>query len=116
MLGLSQTDLARACEISFQQIQKYEVAENRISASRLTQIGEALRIPVSYFFDGLPNQTPYGGLRDGKSKVAQPDPDDPLSRADVAQLVSLFVKLSTNEARAGVLQFIRLILSGGNKD
>ncbi len=42
--GLSQTDLGRACGISFQQIQKYEKGTNRVGGSRLMQIAEALKL------------------------------------------------------------------------
>ena len=51
MLGMSQSDLAKLCGISFQQIQKYEYAHNRISCSRLFQISTALNVPIDFFFD-----------------------------------------------------------------
>ena len=58
MLGMTQSDLAKHCGISFQQIQKYESADNRISASRLFEIGTAMQTPVSFFFVGLPGNMP----------------------------------------------------------
>ena len=54
LLGLSQTELADAAGISFQQIQKYEKGTNRVGASRLQQFSEALGVPPSYFFEGAP--------------------------------------------------------------
>ena len=51
MLGMSQSDLAKLCGVSFQQIQKYEAATNKISCSRLFQISIALRVPIDFFFD-----------------------------------------------------------------
>jgi transcriptional regulator with XRE-family HTH domain len=56
-LGMSQTDLARACGITFQQIQKYENGANRISCSRLWQFTAVLGLPVAAFFDGLGKPT-----------------------------------------------------------
>jgi transcriptional regulator with XRE-family HTH domain len=53
LLGLTQQQLAGACGVRFQQIQKYECGANRISAARLWQLAEALEVPVGYFFDGL---------------------------------------------------------------
>jgi transcriptional regulator with XRE-family HTH domain len=53
LLGLTQQQLAGACGVRFQQIQKYECGANRISASRLWQLSEALEVPVGYFYDGL---------------------------------------------------------------
>ncbi len=52
-LNLSQTGLADACGITFQQIQKYENGANRVSASRLWQFAAVLGVPVDYFFHGL---------------------------------------------------------------
>ncbi|WP_179955439.1 helix-turn-helix domain-containing protein [Allostella humosa] len=51
--GLSQTQLAEAIGLTFQQVQKYERGGNRISASKLVQIGQVLGTPVTAFFDGL---------------------------------------------------------------
>jgi transcriptional regulator with XRE-family HTH domain len=51
---VSQAQLARAIRVSFQQLQKYESARNRVSASTLYEIARSLDVPVSRFFDGLP--------------------------------------------------------------
>jgi transcriptional regulator with XRE-family HTH domain len=53
-LGLSQTHLAKAAGVTFQQIQKYEKGTNRISASRLQQISTVMQVPIIFFFEGLP--------------------------------------------------------------
>jgi len=53
LLGMTQQQLAGACGVRFQQIQKYECGANRISAARLWQLSEALEVPVGYFYDGL---------------------------------------------------------------
>jgi transcriptional regulator with XRE-family HTH domain len=52
-LGLSQTELAEVCGITFQQVQKYENGANRVSASRLWQFAAVLGLDVGGFFDGL---------------------------------------------------------------
>jgi len=49
MLHKSQTELANALGITFQQVQKYEKSTNRVSASRLQQTSEFLGVPVSFF-------------------------------------------------------------------
>lgn len=51
-LGLTQSYLGAITGVSIQQIQKYENGRNRISASRLLQIADALRVPVSSLFEG----------------------------------------------------------------
>ena len=53
LLGLTQQRLANAVGIKFQQIQKYESGANRVSASRLWALANALDTPVSYFFEDL---------------------------------------------------------------
>ncbi len=53
--GFSQERLAKALQVSFQQVQKYEKGTNRIGASRLQQISQILQVPVSFFFDGAPS-------------------------------------------------------------
>lgn len=58
--NLTQEGLAKKLDISFQQLQKYESGANRISASRLWSIAQALNIPVTYFYDGL-DDTPIFG-------------------------------------------------------
>lgn len=53
LIGMTQQQLAEQVGIKFQQIQKYETGANRISASRLWDIADALGVPVSFFFEGL---------------------------------------------------------------
>ena len=53
LLGMTQQMLGDATELTFQQIQKYECASNRISAARLHSLAAALNVPVQYFFEGL---------------------------------------------------------------
>lgn len=53
LIGMTQQQLAEQVGIKFQQIQKYETGANRVSASRLWDIADALDVPVSFFFEGL---------------------------------------------------------------
>lgn len=55
LVGMTQQQLAEHVGIKFQQIQKYETGANRVSASRLWDIADALEVPVSFFFEGLEN-------------------------------------------------------------
>jgi transcriptional regulator with XRE-family HTH domain len=54
--GQSQTQVAQALGVAFQQIQKYESGTNRISASTLYELSRLLHKPVQFFFDGLPRR------------------------------------------------------------
>ena len=49
-LGLTQTKVAQAINVTFQQIQKYEKGTNGVSSSRLMQLSQFLKVPIIYFF------------------------------------------------------------------
>ena len=51
--GLSQSDLAKGIGLTFQQVQKYEKGANRVSAGRLQQIADFLKVSVMFFFGGM---------------------------------------------------------------
>ncbi|HEY0213764.1 MAG TPA: helix-turn-helix transcriptional regulator [Paenirhodobacter sp.] len=53
MTGITQQHLADSVGIKFQQIQKYETGMNRVSASRLWDIADALDVSVAFFFEGF---------------------------------------------------------------
>ena len=50
-LGLTQTKVAEAINVTFQQIQKYEKGTNGVSSARLMQISNFLKVPVTYFYE-----------------------------------------------------------------
>ena len=53
-LGLTQTKVAKAINVTFQQIQKYEKGTNGVSSIRLLQLANYLKVPVNYFFEDFP--------------------------------------------------------------
>ena len=60
-LGLTQTRVSLAVQVTFQQIQKYEKGTNGVSALRLLQLANFLKVPVTYFYEGYseyPTPTP----------------------------------------------------------
>ena len=69
---MTQQQLAERVGIKFQQIQKYETGANRVSASRLWEIAEALDVPAAYFFEGLSEEgtnTPAGDMLNDKEAL-----------------------------------------------
>ena len=50
-LGFTQTKVAKAINVTFQQIQKYEKGINGVSSVRLLQLSNYLKVPINYFFD-----------------------------------------------------------------
>ncbi|MBL4800741.1 MAG: helix-turn-helix transcriptional regulator [Emcibacter sp.] len=56
LLGMSQDKLGKALSLTFQQIQKYERGANRIGSSKLYKLSQVLDVPVSFFFDDMPEE------------------------------------------------------------
>jgi len=56
-LGLSQQELGKRMNITFQQIQKYEKGINRVSSGKLYELSKILKVPVGYFFEGIDDET-----------------------------------------------------------
>jgi len=65
LAGLSQTALGMALGLSFQQIQKYEKGANRVSASKLYEIGQVLKVGPAYFFEGYDEGHEFESVIDG---------------------------------------------------
>lgn len=94
LLGLTQQQLAGACGVRFQQIQKYECGANRISAARLWQLSEALQVPVAYFYDGLSEQE----RNEAEAKIAE-DAGEVLSRKETLDLIRAYYQLDERPRR-----------------
>lgn len=103
-LGLSQGALADVIGLTFQQVQKYERGANRVSASKLWEIGHALKVGPSYFFEGLD-----GGLPDGSS----PDGEDVLqvfmALPETHELVTAYLKIPRGPLRRQLFELIRVL-------
>ena len=108
LLGLSQTDLAEAAGISFQQIQKYEKGSNRVGAGRLQQFSDALGVPPSYFFDGAPTvgkkqPAPQEGELSEETIVSF------LGTREGAALVRAFIAIKEKPVRQNVIAFLETL-------
>ena len=114
MLGMSQTDLARRCGISFQQIQKYETAGNRIPAARLFDLSQALETPVAFFFSGLPGNFPPETKSTRSMRVSEQKEDDPLSKNESLRLINLYWNLPSDSQRDMVMKMLETL--NGKKD
>lgn len=96
--GLSQSQLASALGISFQQVQKYEAGKNRVGAGRLQAIADRLGVPVSTFFE------------DG----AQSAPDDAvemlLQSEGAIDLLRAYVSIADLELRRSIVAMVKATL------
>tara|TARA_B100002051_G_C16555524_1_gene544783 strand:- start:41 stop:445 length:405 start_codon:yes stop_codon:yes gene_type:complete len=93
-LGLTQTKVANAINVTFQQIQKYEKGTNGVSSSRLMQLANFLKVPITYFYEDFP------------SYKADTETTNTSSDLNYSFLVKTFSKLSETE-KSKVLQILR---------
>ncbi len=114
MLGMTQSDLAKKCGVSFQQIQKYETAGNRIPAARLFDLSQAMETSVAFFFAGLPGNYPPETKAIRSMRVSEAKEDDPLSKNESLQLINLYWNLPTDAQRKTIMDMLKL-LNGENK-
>lgn len=108
LLGLSQSKLADAIGITFQQVQKYENGINRVGASRLHQISRILEVPESFFFEG------YSGTNTPMAAEAAPlaegttfSNSDPMQRKETIDLVRYYYAIEDQSVRRKVLDMIK---------
>jgi transcriptional regulator with XRE-family HTH domain len=107
MLGLSQTKLADAIGLTFQQVQKYEKGTNRVSASRLQQICDVLQVQVPFFFEGAPLAPGQGA---GNS--AEPSPaylTEFLASRDGLALTKAFMRIEEPNMRRRIVALVEQI-------
>ncbi len=115
MMGLSQKDLAAICGVTFQQIQKYECAGNRISASRLFELSVALETPVAFFFAGLPGNVQPETRSGRPARLGDPATErDPLTRNESLELIRQDWKLPTDEQRELVMRMVKSLNNNNN--
>ena len=84
-MGLTQTKVAQAINVTFQQIQKYEKGTNGISSLRLMQLANFLKVPVVYFFEDYPE---YNAM---SADLEKTEPED----LNYSFLAKLFSSLSS---------------------
>ena len=93
-LGLTQTKVAEAINVTFQQIQKYEKGTNGVSSARLIQISQFLKVPITYF---------YEEYKDYKDSISDKDTSIDLN---YSFLVKTFTSLSRFE-KDKILQVLK---------
>lgn len=109
MLGMTQSDLAKKCGVSFQQIQKYETANNRIPAARLFDLSQALETSVAFFFSGLPGNFPPETKAIRSMRVSEVKENDPLGKNESLQLINLYWNLPTDAQRKTIMDMLKLL-------
>ena len=107
-LGLSQERLADSLGISFQQVQKYERGFNRVGASRLFQLSEALGVQTAFFFEGLEKAS--FGMADSAGEDFNPLSVAGLLAAPGAmELLAEYAKVTSVAQRKKIVELVRLM-------
>ena len=96
-LGLTQTKVAEAINVTFQQIQKYEKGTNGVSSNRLMQLSNYLKVPITYFFEDFKN---FNDI-----KTSQDD-----LKISITLLSKTFASLSKSQKRK-ILQILKNTVS-----
>lgn len=102
-IGLSQSDLAMALGLTFQQVQKYERGTNRISASKLYETARCLGVPVSYFFEGY---APDDGAEHLSVSTSEENVSQFLTTTEGLELAECFPRISTASHRRRILNLV----------
>ena len=115
LMGMSQERLGEALGLTFQQVQKYERGVNRVGASRLFDLSRVLDVPISFFFDDMPDQltashgapprSAYSGFAEQQQGFG--GGDDALNRRETLELVRAYYRITDTTVRKRVFELIK---------
>jgi transcriptional regulator with XRE-family HTH domain len=103
-VGISQERLAEAIGLTFQQVQKYERAANRVSASKLWEMARALSTNIGYFYEGLPDAPLPVGSDKPRDAV-----QDFLLTSEGIELATSFPQIPRGRVRRRILDLVRAL-------
>ncbi len=111
LLGMSQTTLAEALGLTFQQVQKYERGANRISSSRLYDLARVLDVPIEHFFDDMPTAVAASSptLGGGRAKKPPSYEPDPMAKRETLELVRAYYKISNPQVRKRLYEMVKAL-------
>lgn len=109
LLGMSQEKLGEAIGLTFQQVQKYERGANRVGASRLYDLSRVLEVPVSFFFDDMPDEISTKSVHERHEMSESPDPfdNDPMNRRETLELVRAYYRITDPTQRKRVFELVK---------
>ncbi len=111
LLGLSQTMLGEAIGLTFQQVQKYERGVNRIGSSRLYDLARVLEVPVSFFFEEMPEDL-ASRTRAAARELAEPVTEfepDRVAKRETLELVRAYYRISNPRVRRHLFEMVRAL-------
>jgi transcriptional regulator with XRE-family HTH domain len=103
-LGMSQSKLAEAVGLTFQQIQKYEKGANRVSASRLQQFSNILGVQVPFFFQDSPSSSSQRKMKSADPAITHVS--EFISSADGQDLMKAYMKIRDAKLKRAIATFV----------
>ena len=119
LMGMSQERLGEALGLTFQQVQKYERGINRVGASRLFDLSRVLDVPISFFYDDMPeplatihgtHQTTRatGGFSEAQDAFGSSNGNDELlNRRETLELVRAYYRINDPAVRKRMFELIK---------
>jgi len=122
LLGMSQERLAHLLGLTFQQIQKYERGVNRIGSSRLYELGQILHVPVSFFFDAMPDSDDRaqdllapGLAEEAATFTFDDDRSLPLDKRETLELVRAYNRIPDPAVRKRLFELAKALANLDDK-
>ena len=114
---MSQSQVGKTVDLTFQQIQKYERGANRISSSRLYEFAKVLDVPVSFFFDEMPSTAQSRRAANERGRHAPGEAPfkqegDPLLRRETLEFVRAYYKIHDGSVRKGIFEMVKAMAAG----
>jgi len=115
LLGFNQQELAEFVDVSVQQIQKYESAKNRVSSGKLYGLAKLLRVPVTYFFEGIEEnknisvdqQLAYTALAEDQAEFH--GDNEKISDKELLSLIKSYTRIGDTSKRKSVLDLLKTL-------
>ena len=108
LLGMSQEKLGRDLGLTFQQIQKYERGANRIGSSRLYKLSRIMDVPVSFFFEEMPDET-ASRARALREKTGETFKTEQLSKRETLELVRAYYRIENPKVRKRIFELVKAV-------
>ena len=109
VLNLTQEKLADSLGVTFQQIQKYERGTNRVSASKLYEAARVLWVPISYFYEGLPEPSPSDAQDQGVERTI----NEFLMSPSGLELAAVYPRIKNERLKKLLLEMARAFVEVG---
>lgn len=109
LLGMSQERLGDQLGLTFQQVQKYERGVNRVGASRLFDLARVLDVPISFFFDDMPDGLVGSSSRRAPGVPETPEAiaDDTMTRRETLELVRAYYRIADPNQRKKLFELVK---------